>query len=212
MYVRTGECHIDTTSARRYFTSPKRKRVQWTVPLNYRGPLKRIPFFNEDWEPKATPVESVMESEHEEEAVAEEDDGSFTIAAPAAIRTNMELDQLLKSITMKQVLDDDAVCAGFHRFVVANLAEENLLFWGACEVFTKGEWKGMKVLGVTKYGAPADGAKSPESRKPSIGRKLSSIPAMRISSLGRRASKVLSIRSNQDTKKEEEEVRVAKLD
>ena len=54
---------------------------------------------------------------------------------------------VLAEVSVKDIIRNDTMCAAFHRFLVLNFAEENLLFIGAVELFKLGQWKGMKELG-----------------------------------------------------------------
>ena len=54
---------------------------------------------------------------------------------------------ILAGVSVKDIIRNDTMCAAFHRFLVLNFAEENLLFIGAVELFKLGQWKGMKELG-----------------------------------------------------------------
>eukprot|EP00514_Thraustochytrium_sp_LLF1b_P006535 CAMPEP_0184532350 /NCGR_PEP_ID=MMETSP0198_2-20121128/14111_1 /TAXON_ID=1112570 /ORGANISM="Thraustochytrium sp., Strain LLF1b" /LENGTH=137 /DNA_ID=CAMNT_0026924923 /DNA_START=213 /DNA_END=622 /DNA_ORIENTATION=+ len=55
--------------------------------------------------------------------------------------------EVAAKIRIEQVLNNAQACAAYHRFLMAIHAEENILFWGAAEVYHRGEWKGMKVIG-----------------------------------------------------------------
>ena len=43
-----------------------------------------------------------------------------------------------ETVSIEQVLEDSVLCAAFHRYLVSVYAEENLLFYGATQIFEKG--------------------------------------------------------------------------
>jgi hypothetical protein len=120
---------VDPMSGKKFFQSNKIKRVQWTVPLLFKQYLDPLPYFAIQKRVSmvgATPQPGV---------------------ATPMLKRQPSMNSLLSSIHIEDVLEDSQACAAFHRFLVASHAEENILFFGAAEVYRKGEWKGMKVIG-----------------------------------------------------------------
>jgi len=136
-YARHGkddwECCIDAQSGKKFYQSKKINRIQWQPPLVYRPRLMKLQFFAD------RRVSTVGE-----EPVAK-------VSTPV-LRRQASLQTLMNHISIESVLEDSTCCSAFHRYLVSVHAEENLLFWAACEVFRLGSWKGMKTLGIREGG------------------------------------------------------------
>uniref|UniRef100_A0A7S3PGE6 WW domain-containing protein n=1 Tax=Aplanochytrium stocchinoi TaxID=215587 RepID=A0A7S3PGE6_9STRA len=121
------ECHIDPKTFKRFYRSKMYKKLQWKMPHIYGTTVGRLPYFSDEY------VKERLAARNNK--IVEKNDG---ITAQA----------VMKKVSLLDAIENNVVCAAFHRFLVATYAEENLLFYGAVEVFDKGEWKGMKTLGV----------------------------------------------------------------
>jgi len=121
------ECHVDPKTFRRFYSSKMYKKLQWKVPHLYSTTVGKLPFFKDEY------VKQRLAERNRK--IIERNDG-------------VTAREIIKNITLLDALDNNTTCAAFHRFLVASYAEENLLFCGAVEIFEKGKWKGMKVLGV----------------------------------------------------------------
>jgi hypothetical protein len=119
---------IDPQSGKKFYQSVKISKVQWTPPLMFRAAISKLPYFNKRVSiVGALPVASV--------------------SAPAPATAPVNAMAHLEQMTISKVLGDSQTCAAFHRFLVASLAEENIMFWGAAEVYRVGKWMGMTMLG-----------------------------------------------------------------
>lgn len=122
------ECHVDPKTFKRFYSSKQHKKLQWKVPHVYGYFLSERPFFSDSY------VAECLKTRNNN--VIKNTKGEAT-------GSNMT-----KMIKLTDIIQNNITCAAFHRFLLASHAEENLLFFGAVELFNFGEWKGMKVLGV----------------------------------------------------------------
>ena len=119
---------IDPQSGKKFYQSVKISKVQWTPPLMFRAAISKLPYFN-----KRVSIIGAQPI--------------VNVSAPAPAEAQANPMAHIEQMTIDKVLGDSQTCAAFHRFLVASLAEENNMFWGAAEVYRVGKWKGMTVLG-----------------------------------------------------------------
>jgi len=123
------ECYVDVEAGKLFYKSVKYNKIQWGMPLLYKGFLANNEYFKR-------PRVSIAES------------SKVNVGGGPSLKRQDSVHTISAKISISDILEDDVACAAFHRFLMASHAEENLLFWGASEIFRKRVWKGMKMVGV----------------------------------------------------------------
>ena len=115
------QCFVDTDTQKRFYQSKRNHKVQWRIPHVYTTTVGKLPYFTEEFAEKqrqklaARQARKIQREKLKEQA--------------AKVREN---------VSIQSVLDDSVLCAAFHRYLISVYAEENLLFYGAIQVFEKG--------------------------------------------------------------------------
>lgn len=125
------------TGFKKFFRSESRCIAQYRMPDEYAAALRTLPYFSEG---------AMHHTKYKSKLLSNE---KLVEKAQESMIEQVEISSadVLDELPLADVLQHPTTCAGFHRYLVAIYAEENLMFFGACEIFEKGIWHGQTVLG-----------------------------------------------------------------
>lgn len=125
------QCFVDTETQKRFYQSKRNHKVQWRIPHVYTTTIGKLDYFTKEF--------------------AEKQRKKLAAKQARKLRNEKLKEQARKvreTVSIEQVLEDSVLCAAFHRYLISVYAEENLLFYGAIQVFEKGSFHGMDVMGI----------------------------------------------------------------
>eukprot|EP00924_Labyrinthula_sp_SR-Ha-C_P009184 augustus_masked-scaffold_2-processed-gene-15.34-mRNA-1 protein AED:1.00 eAED:1.00 QI:0/-1/0/0/-1/1/1/0/359 len=124
------EVHIQSGTFRRFYESKQEGVKTFKPPRTYAALLKTLPYFSKEFSENTKKARKYVTAFKSKE-----------LAATAS-----------RKIKLSDVLNDPIACAGFHKYLLATRAEENLLFFIACEIYKEGTFHGQRILGEKMVG------------------------------------------------------------